>query len=673
MSFAARLTQLAVFCILMAALIANTLAFGGVAAGAAFCTQMLILAALVLQVPLLFFENDYFADGSRRIAALFVALLLFACQGLVQHAFGPGHAAWMPGSLGRYPTHESVLHLAFYAVFFWLCLKTFSHRRAVEKTMILMAFLIFVVTSLGLLQRLSDTTKVYWIYEIGLRSFFGPFVYENNYGAFLCLALPLAAALGAHRTLAVIRNAPPSGADWRIRGEIVEDLFNSGAVFFIFLIGFSLCGALFSQARAAAISICFFFTLFFFAGAALKKRRRWMLPASVGIVLAVFAIILAYPGQWLSFYDPTLMGANIQTRFDLYGDSIRIFFDNPLFGVGLGTYWLIAPQYLTTPLELVTYLHANNDYIELAAETGIAGVCLVGLFMAIVASQAAAQYPQIESRFCKMLWLQAVLALCAFSVTLMFDSHLKLPVIPLFCLMQFAILLQARRIEIRHEKQSAGTSRENPLQLRYKVLSSVFILAAAAFLGRQAEKSHSLQALLSQEESVSSLTRAASLAPDDTRSYTKLAKLHYQLAKTSRKEPAETHFIRAIEAARKCTELSPAHAHFWFVLGQFEYLHGDRRAGIAALEGASDRSPSNRRYAAWLLSVYLKEYEKVVSTTKKEELWAKSMNLWNRMIAVKGVPNPTVGELQTWMMQYNEPLVQRLQSSISIPSKGVTP
>lgn len=113
-------------------------------------------------------------------------------------------------------------------------------------------------------------------------------------------------------------------------------------------------------------------------------------------------------------------------------------------------------------------------------------------------------------------------------------------------------------------------------------------------------------------------------------------------------------------------ELAPTYAHYWFTLGQFEYLHGEREEGIRALETALEQSPLNRRYAACLLSAYLKEYEKIVSPTKKNEMWRKSQTLFSKIISGKNAPNDS--QLRAWMLQYNDSLIRQLRTSVSVPS-----
>lgn len=64
----------------------------------------------------------------------------------------------------------------------------------------------------------------------------------------------------------------------------------------------------------------------------------------------------------------------------LFESGMRVFFDNPLFGVGLKNYRLLSEEYMSGTKEmakLVANLHPHNYYIEMLCETGLMGMILM--------------------------------------------------------------------------------------------------------------------------------------------------------------------------------------------------------------------------------------------------------------------------------------------------------
>src|SRR5437016_12171077 len=70
----------------------------------------------------------------------------------------------------------------------------------------------------------------------------------------------------------------------------------------------------------------------------------------------------------------------LRSRLALAVEGLGIVVDHPLLGTGLGSWLHAFRPYQAPPVEGGIWDHAHNDYLELAAENGIAGVALVMLF-----------------------------------------------------------------------------------------------------------------------------------------------------------------------------------------------------------------------------------------------------------------------------------------------------
>src|SRR5207249_8586574 len=80
------------------------------------------------------------------------------------------------------------------------------------------------------------------------------------------------------------------------------------------------------------------------------------------------------------------------SRLALAVEGLGIVVDHPLLGTGLGSWLHAFRPYQAPPVEGGIWDHAHNDYLELTAESGVAGVALVLLF-ALALVRAAARRP----------------------------------------------------------------------------------------------------------------------------------------------------------------------------------------------------------------------------------------------------------------------------------------
>jgi O-antigen ligase len=60
----------------------------------------------------------------------------------------------------------------------------------------------------------------------------------------------------------------------------------------------------------------------------------------------------------------------------VWKDTFRIFKDFPLLGTGLGTFTQIFPMYQSFHMEAII-THAENDFLQLASETGLLGAAVL--------------------------------------------------------------------------------------------------------------------------------------------------------------------------------------------------------------------------------------------------------------------------------------------------------
>lgn len=190
----------------------------------------------------------------------------------------------------------------------------------------------------------SPAGKVFWIFDAGSESrTLGPFVYQNQYAAFVEAVLPLA-------ILGVINDR----RRWLLHAAIVATLFGSVVT------GGSRTGTILCFAEILVIPAIAF--------------GRGMINGSmlVRVVLGSLAAVAVLTGVvgWEPLWKRLQEPHPYSLRKDLVLSSIAMVRDRPLTGFGLGTWPEAYPGYAR--FDDGTYVNqAHNDWIQWAAEGGL--------------------------------------------------------------------------------------------------------------------------------------------------------------------------------------------------------------------------------------------------------------------------------------------------------------
>jgi tetratricopeptide (TPR) repeat protein len=92
-------------------------------------------------------------------------------------------------------------------------------------------------------------------------------------------------------------------------------------------------------------------------------------------------------------------GDDVRYRPAIWRDTIGMIADHPLFGIGLGAWPELFPHYQRPPWKPFFSREAENDYLQFAAETGLAGAVLMlwlGVSIARAMRRGAAQFTDRE-------------------------------------------------------------------------------------------------------------------------------------------------------------------------------------------------------------------------------------------------------------------------------------
>ena len=392
--------------LLVASLMAATLAFGAVEAWASAALAVLTLVVLTLWA---------IASAQRGVvralwSPLYLPALLFLVLGAVQY--------FARLTVDRDATRESLLNFSVALIVFVLTGQLFHQgsRTVMRRLGLAVAVFTSALSLFAILQSLSRTSLIYWSVKSPGETF-GPYVNRNHYAGLMEMLIPLTASYAFSRVGSHI----PS---WMRASAVLLPIASV-------LLSGSRGGLVALGVETALVAILFLTLPVQEVGFANRRRGQRNAMAWFGTV-AMAAVALFFwinPGGfstrlWTVASAKQYHEVTATDRVAVAHDSVRMLKDHPWFGVGLGSFETIYPQYQSLPSNL-TWDHAHNDYLEAASETGLIGVALIVSALALFLRLALREL-QLDG---EPGWIQlgATLGCCGLLVHSLVDFNLHVP------------------------------------------------------------------------------------------------------------------------------------------------------------------------------------------------------------------------------------------------------
>lgn len=639
--------------IVLSALFSPSLFAGSGPSSPLLFTRLLIVLGILFQIPLLFSKENYFDDFPSFfliLASLFSAFLSVIA---IQCFYGLRISQIGVGSVNTHVTFSFLAQLAYYFLFFILCLKFFSRREGFEQLTFCMAILVFGITLWGIAERFMGRELLGPDHP--QQDSFGPFVNPNHYSAFIGLSLPLFFGHLHQRYIQTQRSQKnPPFLPWKM----ILSFLDSGAPFLILLTALALAGCFLSGSRLGAILISFSSVLY----CIMTATRRFKPLGLAGLLIVAGFLLVVQPvglGETFRTFGFDSLKAAVAERLQVSKESLGIFRLYPLLGSGLGTYGFISPKVITVLSDSVEWDHAHNDYVELLAETGAVGFLLFISTLGALFFYGLQELRNRPSAWSRPILLQSALAIFNIAVMEAADFPLKIPSLALLFIVQCALIF------------SVYDKKANPKPYSFVAqwgLTAIYCCAALFLSGWAVKDYQSAQLVQNPENREQNLEEAAQLQPLNSRHWYELG-LEYLRAETAHRPESNLRQKKALEAFRRAAELSPTYGRYWFSLGGLEYQQGYRNQGIESLEKAVAWAPYKTGYLLHLIAIYLKESE--ASETVEERNWNlnRAKGLFDRLSRMKTFPSLEVQK--HWMGGYAEKMAEyQLQWN---PNKKVAP
>lgn len=276
--------------------------------------------------------------------------------------------------------HDLRLVLALTAVFV-VALNVYRRPGQIKRLLGAVAIIGGCLAVLSLAQVLSGTDRIFWRVPSGFQvARSGTFIHHAHYGQFMNLSMGAAVGLlavkfheraGARawtlpRILRFLRE--PEG--WPLWGLVVMIVLGAASVFLALT-----RGGVLSMLVAGTV------TALVVASRSALKGRGWVL-LLLSLAVLIGTLYVAFDGLYGRLATRGALG-RYQDRWQILRGLSLAVTRFPVVGTGLGTHEVVYPMFDRATVPALA-AHAENEYAQVAEETGVAGLALVLAFTGIV-------------------------------------------------------------------------------------------------------------------------------------------------------------------------------------------------------------------------------------------------------------------------------------------------
>jgi O-antigen ligase len=339
----------------------------------------------------------YFRDREIVISPLLPPLLALCLVALGQLVFH--------GTASPYATRLELQLLLAYAIILFIAAQAFRSADDWRGFVWFLMFFGFVVAIFGILQHLTFNGKLYWFREMRYGGIpFGPYVNRNHFAGFTELVIPVALVP-------------------LVLGKVRRERWFAVGIFALLLI----VALFFSASRGGIVSFAAEIGVLALLMILRRTGGRHVLAGGMVLLLAFMLVSWLGVRQMLErFSSMQSLEVTEGKRASMRHDAWHIFRDHPWTGTGLGTLPIVFPPYESLYDGRVVN-HAHNDYLEMLADTGLAGGFCCAWFLGVLFFRSLKQLLVIDKSFAAALHLSGLVASCGFLVHSLVDFNLHMP------------------------------------------------------------------------------------------------------------------------------------------------------------------------------------------------------------------------------------------------------
>jgi putative inorganic carbon (hco3(-)) transporter len=355
----------------------------------------------------------------------------------------PLPASWLQGSGGRgnfiagtrvgrltfetYSTRVQLLVVLTCIAAFYLGQVVSQNRDSKRRLVVCLVTLGTFEAFYGLVQYLTGWQMIFaYAKKYDLAEATGTYINRNHYAGFLEMVLPFGIGL----VLYEFRNLGKSQHAGGVRLRTLVSRRSFQRLTFWLLVSVVLFAALiFSRSRMGIIAACA--SLLVMCGLVAASRRQR------GIALGLLAAFLALSIVFAFWIGPGPIAERFstvgqeysqgdQSRISIWHDALRLIWQHPLLGTGLGTFPIAFQAFQTSFLGQFVN-HAHNDYLEIASDLGLPAAVMLFASVFVVLTHAVRTYFSSKENLDRIVAAGCVGSIVALLLHSMADFNLHIP------------------------------------------------------------------------------------------------------------------------------------------------------------------------------------------------------------------------------------------------------
>lgn len=567
----------------------------------------------------------------------------------------------------RKATLTTLWKFAAYVFVFWGTLYYCSTRKSILQLLTIIFMVAFFISLVGILGRLSGSERILWFRDADYPRFFGTFISENHFSAYIGMIIPLfLGALLYHYHVLLVRHskAGVTPSPWVI-------IFDSNLIIFLFM-GLVFVAALFislSRAGMSLSALTFFPFLIAVYFKSQTKSKFWLFLSFLALLILFLTWIDIRKSvqEWLTIF-PIAEEGSLQHRFFIYKGLLAIIKRYPIFGTGLGSFEFIFPLFRPIEIGSSYSLYGHCEHLQLIQESGVTGYLIMIVLFVIFLWKNKRLIAERKNPLVKYIGLGTFMSVIFIFFYCLFDFSLRIPA----NMILLSVIVALNFIIVSHgvDETSFNIKERVFVVPRFLerlagfivillflgfVLYPVKMLLAYRFVGDPHPHGRFLFFKNSESVTENNLKRAIFIDPSD-------ADYHYLLALTlgkkviSDKNKMHRGVLRkdlepVFQELSRAIELYPYAGRYYFLEGVLCYQIMDTENGRRALEKSVELAPvSPHRHMQFALFYFNRALTEQPFDISKSSYFREGIERYKKAVLIN--PARTLSYYKDWLRNY---------------------
>jgi O-antigen ligase len=356
--------------------------------------------------------------------------------------------SFMSISVIPYQTIREGLEILAYVMLGFLIVRTVTSRKQIMRLFSVIVAMGIFEALYGFLELYSSNPRILFYKKVHyLDCVTGTFVNRNHLSGYLEMIIPVTVGL----LIARLDLFSWKGMNWKHKLHHVSQRSPAWNVFLLLGIITMALAILFSKSRSGVFILIFSFILLFglaalYTGRYLDEKKN--VTNFLKIVFLLIVVLSLYAGMEATLARFSMDELLQDQRPVVWGNTVEIISDFPVFGAGLGTFASVYPVYEESGTP-VRYSHAHNDYLEYLAETGIVGMALLLGGIIFILVKVFLVWKERRHPVVKGLVLGGIAAVVSILIHSITDFNLHIPA----NMILFTVILSATAVTAFYKKR----------------------------------------------------------------------------------------------------------------------------------------------------------------------------------------------------------------------------